>query len=63
VTIHKACKQVTKPGCDWKCRLHFLFDKDLGKALQIVDKGHVKCFTSANSQRSVFQACSKHPAP
>ena len=38
------------------CRLHYLFEKDLSKALQIVDKGHIKCYIAEKSGRSVFQA-------
>ncbi len=37
------------------CRLHFLFDKDLQKALQIIEKGQVKCYIAEQSQRKVFQ--------
>lgn len=37
------------------CRsLHVLFDKNLSKALQIVDKGGVFCFQGASSGRKVY---------
>ncbi len=34
--------------------LHLLHDKVLGRALQIVDQGHVKCFVAEQSQRRLF---------
>ena len=37
------------------CRLNFLFGKDLQKALQIIERGQVKCYVAEQSQRKVFQ--------
>ena len=39
------------------CRLNFLFDKDLLKALQIVERGRITCYIAERSQRKVFQVC------
>ncbi len=36
-------------------RLHHLFDKNLERALQIVDKGDVKCYAAEKSGRTLFQ--------
>lgn len=36
------------------CSLHLLFDKNLDRALQIVDKGQVKCYVAQDSQRKLF---------
>lgn len=36
-------------------RLHHLFDKNLERALQIVDKGDVKCYAAERSGRTLFQ--------
>ena len=42
------------------CRLHLLFDKNLERALQIVDKGDVKCYVAEKSGRTVYQVCFSH---
>lgn len=36
--------------------LYHLFDKNLERALQIVDKGEVKCYVAEKSGRTVYQA-------
>ncbi|KAK9803872.1 hypothetical protein WJX72_001088 [[Myrmecia] bisecta] len=42
--------------------LNFLFDKNCGRALQIVDQGGVKCFIAQDSRRKVFQVQGKTAA-
>ena len=36
-------------------RLNFLFEKIFSRALQVLEKGHVKCYIGERSQRKVFQ--------
>ena len=40
--------------CSMLCSLHLLFDKNLDRALQVVDKGQVKCYVAQDSQRKLF---------
>lgn len=43
----------------WHCRLYFMFDKNLERALRILDQGGVQRIISHPGRRSVFQV----PAP
>lgn len=47
---------------DQLSRLNFLFDKNLSRALQVLEKGHVKCYTAERSQRKVFQVQGSRPS-
>eukprot|EP00884_Botryococcus_braunii_P000074 jgi/Botrbrau1/10067/Bobra.0355s0022.1 len=52
-------KQITK---DHLRSLHVLFDRQLPRALRIVDSGGVKCFVAQQSRRKVFQVQGKGPS-
>lgn len=41
-------------------KLHTLFDKNLARALQIVDQRGVTCLVGKDSQRKVFQVFATH---
>ncbi|EIE26450.1 hypothetical protein COCSUDRAFT_39546 [Coccomyxa subellipsoidea C-169] len=43
-------------------RLNFLFEKIFSRALQVLEKGHVKCYIAERSQRKVFQVRGSRPS-
>ncbi|KAK9841789.1 hypothetical protein WJX81_003142 [Elliptochloris bilobata] len=47
---------------DLLIKLHHLFDKNLERALQIIDKGDVKCYVAEKSGRTVYQVKGKTAA-